>query len=237
VHSLRTHPHANGELLLVGGESHKVGQGGPTMARYERLAAWAARRFDVGPPQYRWSAQDHMPAHGLPMIGRLWPLSDRILTATGYRKWGLAQAAAAADVLRDLVLGRDHPWSGVYDPNRLRVRSGLPSLVKENANVVEHFVLDRVLRRAPADAPLALGEGTVVSHHGRQVALARDDAGELHAVSARCTHLGCIVAYNDAQRSWDCPCHGSRFGIDGGVLEGPAVRPLPPVAGLDRSSG
>jgi glycine/D-amino acid oxidase-like deaminating enzyme/nitrite reductase/ring-hydroxylating ferredoxin subunit len=237
AHSLRAHPHAAGELLLVGGESHKVGQGGPTMPRYERLAAWGARHFEVGPPEYRWSAQDHMSADGLPMIGRLWPLSDRILTATGYGKWGLAQAAAAAHVLRDLALGRDdQPWSDLYDPNRLRVRSGLQSLVKENVNVAERFVLDRVTRRAPADAPLAAGEGRVVSHRGRQVALARDDAGDLHAVSARCTHLGCIVAYNDAERSWDCPCHGSRFGVDGSVLEGPAVGPLPRVPAPGGSS-
>jgi Rieske Fe-S protein len=157
------------------------------------------------------------------MIGRLWPLSDRILTATGYGKWGLAQASAAAEILRDLVLGRDHPWTEVYDPNRVALR-GAADLVKENANVAEHFLLDRVRRRAPADRTLAPGEGRVVSHRGRQVAVARDDAGRPHAVSARCTHLGCIVSYNDAEGSWDCPCHGSRF-----ALEGPAVRPLEPV--------
>lgn len=228
AHSIRTHPHAGEELLLVGGESHKVGQGGPTEPRYERLVAWAAHRFDVGTPRFLWSAQDHLPADGLPMIGRLWPLSDRILTATGYGKWGLAQAGAAAEILRDQVLGRDHRWTAVYDPNRFALR-GAADLVRENANVGEHFLLDRVRRRAPADRPLAPGEGRVVSHRGRQVALARDDAGRSHAVSARCTHLGCIVSYNDAECSWDCPCHGSRFAVDGQVLEGPAVRPLPPV--------
>ena len=229
AHSIRTHPHAGEELLLAGGESHKVGQGGPTEPRYGRLADWAARHFDVGAPRFRWSAQDHVPADRMPMIGRLWPLSDRILTATGYSKWGLAQAGAAAEILRDLVLGRDHPWTPVYDPNRIALRAGAADLIKENANVAERFVLDRVRRRAPADRPLAPGEGMIVSHRGRQLALARDDAGQPHAVSARCTHLGCIVTYNDAERSWDCPCHGSRFGLDGDVLEGPAVRPLPPV--------
>jgi nitrite reductase/ring-hydroxylating ferredoxin subunit len=228
AHSIRTHPHAGEDLLLVGGESHKVGQGGPTEPRYERLVAWAAHRFDVGTPRFLWSAQDHLPADGLPMIGRLWPLSDRILTATGYGKWGLAQAGAAAEILCDQVLGRDHRWTAVYDPNRVPLR-GAPELVRENANVAERFVVDRVRRRAPADRPLARGEGRVVSHRGRQVALARDDAGRSHAVSARCTHLGCIVSYNEAERSWDCPCHGSRFAVDGGVLEGPAVRPLAPV--------
>jgi glycine/D-amino acid oxidase-like deaminating enzyme/nitrite reductase/ring-hydroxylating ferredoxin subunit len=228
AHSIRTHPHAGAEILLIGGESHKVGQGGPTEPRYQRLVDWAERHFDVGAPRFRWSAQDHVPADGLPMIGRLWPLSDRILTATGYGKWGLAQASAAAEILRDLVLGRDHPWTEVYDPNRVALR-GAADLVKEIANVAEHFLLDRVRRRAPADRTLAPGEGRVVSHRGRQVAVARDDAGRPHAVSARCTHLGCIVSYNDAEGSWDCPCHGSRFALDGGVLEGPAVRPLEPV--------
>ena len=228
AHSIRTHPYGGAEMLLVGGESHKVGQGGPTAPRYRRLVDWAERHFDVAAHRFSWSAQDHLPADGLPMIGRLWPLSDRILTATGYGKWGLAQASAAAEILRDLVLGRDHPWTEVYDPNRVALR-GAADLIKENANVAEHFVLDRVRRRAPADRALSPGEGRVVSHRGRQVALARDDAGRPHAVSARCTHLGCIVSYNDAERSWDCPCHGSRFALDGGVLEGPAVRPLAPV--------
>jgi glycine/D-amino acid oxidase-like deaminating enzyme/nitrite reductase/ring-hydroxylating ferredoxin subunit len=223
--SLRAHPVDGRELLIVGGEGHKVGHGGDTRERYATLEHFAREHFAVAGVEYRWSSQDNMPADGLPFVGRLWRLSDRLHTATGFRKWGLAQAPPAAELLRDLVLGRPNPLARVYDPHRVSLR-GAPSLVKENADVALRFVGDRVAKRAAASRPLAAGEGRVVSRRGRQVALARDDAGELHAVSARCTHLGCIVSFNAAERSWDCPCHGSRFALDGDVLQGPAVRPL-----------
>jgi glycine/D-amino acid oxidase-like deaminating enzyme/nitrite reductase/ring-hydroxylating ferredoxin subunit len=225
--SLRSHPVDGRELLIVGGEGHKVGQGGDTRERYAALERFAGEHFDVEAVEYRWSAQDNMPADGLPYIGPLWPLSSRLYTATGFRKWGLAQAPPAAELLRDLILDRPNPLRDVYDPRRLELR-GAPSLIKENADVALHLVGDRVRKRAAATDDLAPGEGHVVSRRGRQVAVARDDAGTLQAVSARCTHLGCIVGFNAAERSWDCPCHGSRFGLDGRVLQGPAVSPLSP---------
>jgi glycine/D-amino acid oxidase-like deaminating enzyme/nitrite reductase/ring-hydroxylating ferredoxin subunit len=223
--SLRSHPVDDGELLIVGGEGHKVGHGGDTREHYAALEAFAREHFDVAGVPFRWSSQDNMPADGLPFIGRLWPLSRHLYVATGFRKWGLAQAAPAAELLRDLIAGRDNPLREVYDPQRIEV-SGAPSLAKENADVALRFFGDRIVNRAPASSPPGPGEGKIVSRSGRQVALARDDDGALHAVSARCTHLGCILAWNAAERSWDCPCHGSRFGVDGDVLQGPAVKPL-----------
>jgi Rieske Fe-S protein len=228
AHTIRAHDLGDRELLIVGGESHKVGQGGDTAARYRRLVGWARERFGAERALYRWSTQDNMPIDGLPYIGRLWPFSDRLLVATGYRKWGLAQAAVAADILCDAVLGEDNPWSRLYDPGRTKPLAGASDFVKENANVAFHFIADRLTRRSRASTPLRPGEGRVVSARGRQVAVSRDEDDRLHAVSARCTHLGCIVAWNPAERSWDCPCHGSRFARDGRVLMGPAVRPLAP---------
>jgi Rieske Fe-S protein len=226
AHTIRAHPVDGGELLIVGGESHKTGQGGDTAARYRRIEAWARERFDVDTAEYRWSTQDYMPADGLPFIGRLWPFSDRVLTATGFKKWGLAQAAAAAEVLRDAVLGQHNPLAELYDPNRLNLRAAATGVLKEGLDDGAHLVVDRVFRRARASTALRPGEARVVSHRGRQLAVARDDSGRVHAVSARCTHLGCIVAWNSAERSWDCPCHGSRFAVDGSVLQGPAVNRL-----------
>jgi glycine/D-amino acid oxidase-like deaminating enzyme/nitrite reductase/ring-hydroxylating ferredoxin subunit len=223
--SVRAHPHGDGELLIVGGEGHKVGHGGDTRPRYAALEAWAREHFDVREVTHRWSSQDNMPSDGLPYIGRLWPLSSSLYVATGFKKWGLAQAAPAADLLRDLIAGRENPLAEVYDPQRLEVR-GLPSLAKENADVALRFFGDRVRERSSASTPPAPGEGKIVARRGRQIAVARDEDGTLHAVSARCTHLGCIVAWNSAERSWDCPCHGSRFAVDGDVLQGPAVKPL-----------
>jgi Rieske Fe-S protein len=214
-------------VLIVGGEGHKVGQGGDHGARYRTLAAFAEDNWSVEEVLYRWSSQDNMPVDGVPFVGKLTPRSRASYTATGFRKWGLAMGAASGAMLTDAILGRENEWLSVFDPNRLNPLPAAKDLVTENTNVAFHFFADRLTKRA-ADSTdgLAPGEGKVASRHGHQVALAKDDDGVVHAVSARCTHLGCIVSWNDAERSWDCPCHGSRFAVDGSVLEGPAVHDL-----------
>jgi Rieske Fe-S protein len=233
--SLRAQPVADGELVLIGGESHKTGTDDP-VARYGRLEAFAREHFDVAEVAYRWATQDYVPSDGMPYVGRLWPFSDRILTATGFKKWGMANGTAAAIMLSDRIGGRENPWAGTFDPMRLNARS-LPSMLKENAQDGFYFFADRLRKRTAADQ-VAPGEGRVVGSGLGQTAVYRDDAGTAHAVSARCTHLGCIVSWNGAERTWDCPCHGSRFGVDGKVVQGPAVSPLaaaePPAgAGAD----
>jgi len=225
AHSLRTAPREGGELLLVGGGSHKTGQA-DTAERYRGLEAYARERFDVESIDYRWATQDNMPVDGLPFIGRMWPFSGRILTATGYRKWGLAIGTSAGALLSDLVQGRPNAWAGPFDTKRLNLRASATDLAKENVNVALRFFGDRLAKRGGSARDLAPGEGRIVGNGPRQVAAYRDDAGRLHGVAARCTHLGCIVAWNGGDRTWDCPCHGSRFAHDGRVLHGPAVKPL-----------
>ena len=228
--SIRGVPMSDGtgeELLLVGGEGHKTGTESDTELRYERLEAFAREHWDVRAVEHRWSAQDPSTPDLLPYVGRVTPRSDKVLMGTGFAKWGLTNGTAAALLLADLCLGREAMWADLFDPNRITLRQSLPTLVKENAQVAARFVGDRL--RHPQRRPigdLGPGEGAIVEHDGEEVAAARDDGGTLHAVSARCTHLGCLVAWNDAERSWDCPCHGSRFGLDGTVLEGPAVHRL-----------
>ena len=225
--SIRFHQVQGRELLIVGGEGHKVGQGGPTSPRYRALEAFAREHFAIDEVTHRWSTQDNFSADGAPLIGKLTPRSRWTWTATGFRKWGLAMGAAAAEMITDAIAGRDNPWARFFDTNRLTPLASSMDLAKENANVGFHFVVDRITRRSADSAEdLRPGEGKVASRHGRQVAISRDDDGALHAVSARCTHLGCIVNWNDAERSWDCPCHASRFAPDGSVLQGPAVHPL-----------
>jgi glycine/D-amino acid oxidase-like deaminating enzyme/nitrite reductase/ring-hydroxylating ferredoxin subunit len=225
AHSLRAVPTAGGERLLVGGESHKTGQDDP-VARYAALEHWARGRFEVEAVEQRWSAHDHVPHDGLPFVGRLWPFGEETLTATGFRKWGLAMGTSAAAILADQALGRENRWGRSFDPNRLGFRHGLGSFVKQNADDGARFLADRVLKRRRGD-DLAPGEGAIVGAGLAQKAVYRDESGALHSFPARCTHLGCIVSFNGAERSWDCPCHGSRFdAVDGSVLEGPAVSPL-----------
>jgi nitrite reductase/ring-hydroxylating ferredoxin subunit len=226
--SIRTHPVDGRELLLVGGEGHKVGQGHPTAPRYRTLWEFAREHWHPRDVRYRWSTQDNLPVDGLPYIGRLTPRSRTTHIATGFRKWGLAMGVTAGAILADAVLGRSSPYASAFDPNRVPPRSSLTDLVSENANVGFHFFADRLTRRGRASAELKPGEGRVVTRGGRQIAVSRDRDGVLRSVSARCTHLGCIVDFNDAEQSWDCPCHASRFALDGTVLQGPAVHPLGP---------
>lgn len=225
--SIRSCPLGGEELLILGGEGHKVGQGGPTTPRYEALERSAREHFGAREIVHRWSSQDNMPADGVPFVGKLTPRSRGTYVATGFRKWGLAMGAAAAQMIADAIASRENPWRRLFDPQRVNAGAAAADLLKENANVGFHFFADRITRRAADELDeLAAGQGKVVSRHGRQVAVSKDDAGVVRAVSARCTHLGCIVAWNDAERSWDCPCHGSRFAANGEILQGPAVSPL-----------
>jgi glycine/D-amino acid oxidase-like deaminating enzyme/nitrite reductase/ring-hydroxylating ferredoxin subunit len=229
--SLRSLRWRGEELLLVGGESHEAGHG-EAADKFEALARYAHERFDVTGFEHRWSAHDFMPEDGLPYIGRLWPLSDRVLTATGMRKWGLAMGTAAARMLADEITGQPNEWAAVFDPRRLPPLSSAPKLLKHNAEAGVFFFGDRA-RRGHGTVDLAPGEGRVIAEGLGQRAVHRDHAGVLHAVSARCTHLGCIVRWNAAERTWDCPCHGSRFEATGAVLTGPATQQLEPRAATE----
>jgi len=162
---------------------------------------------------------------GVPFVGRHDPLSSGVWVATGFRKWGLAMGTAAAELLAAQIAGREHAWTELFDPQRVRPRASASSFVTENANVALRFFGDRVTKRGEVDE-IGSGEGRIVGEGLGQRAVYRDDDGTLHELSARCTHLGCIVNWNTAERTWDCPCHGSRFAASGEVIEGPAVRPL-----------
>jgi glycine/D-amino acid oxidase-like deaminating enzyme/nitrite reductase/ring-hydroxylating ferredoxin subunit len=225
--SIRSHPVPEGEILIVGGEGHKTGQGGDTLARYQALERFAREHWDVESVEYQWASQDNEAVDHMPYIGRFAPHTRRLYTATGFRKWGLAQGVAAAMILEDLILERDNPWASPYDPGRMKPLASAKDLVKENANVATRFVGDRLTKRGRRDASeLAPGEGDIAQLGGEKVAAFRDEDGALHAVTPICTHLGCQVNWNSGDRSWDCPCHGSRFSPDGEILHGPAVRPL-----------
>jgi Rieske Fe-S protein len=215
-----------GDLLILGGEGHTTGSGAATPERYRRLEAFAREHWDVDAVTHRWSAQDPVPYDHLPLIGPYSPLSSRLYVATGFMKWGLTGATMAAAVLSDLLAGRENEWAGRFDPNRVSLRSA-PQLAQLNAKVGVHFVGDRLLPArtgSPDDVPA--GEARVVRDGLGKTGVYRDEAGAVHAVSLRCTHLGCLLRFNQAETSWDCPCHGSRFDVDGNVLEGPAVHPL-----------
>jgi glycine/D-amino acid oxidase-like deaminating enzyme/nitrite reductase/ring-hydroxylating ferredoxin subunit len=227
-HSVRTAPYRTGQVLgIVLGEHYRPGDAPDVERRHHALAEWALRRVGLERVAYRWSAQDNTTVDRIPYIGRYSRLGERLWVATGFGQWGMTNGTLSGLILRDLVTGRDNPWASLYDPARLAVRQSFTGFVKDNATVAEHFVVDRLQAlRGPGPEDLAPGEAAVGTVRGRLAALRRDRDGRVTALSARCTHLGCTVAFNDDEQSWDCPCHGSRFGLDGSVLQGPATEPL-----------
>lgn len=217
-----------GDLLIVGGESHPAGARGVDGERYQRLEDFARKHWDVTEVSHRWSAQDPTSYDQLPVIGRYTPVSSRVFVASGFMKWGLTGGTMAAAILTDLISATQHePWAGRFSPYRASLRA-LPRLAKMNAKVGASLVGDRIVpAEVSSAADVPAGEARVLRHGLAKVGAFREPDGTLHAVSLRCTHLGCLLRFNGAERSWDCPCHGSRFDVDGAVLEGPAVRPLP----------
>jgi glycine/D-amino acid oxidase-like deaminating enzyme/nitrite reductase/ring-hydroxylating ferredoxin subunit len=223
-----TRPWIDGDRrgLIVVGENHPTGHGEAGPGKWGALERWAREHFDVESFEYRWSAQDYTTVDEIPYVGRS-PRMTRTFVATGFKKWGLTNGTAAAQVLTDLIAGRDNPWVQVFDATRIGDADTVKKLVEENVHVGKRFVKDRVARlRADTVAHLQPGDGGMVEIDGDTVGAYRDATGAVHAVSITCTHMGCTLHWNGAETSWDCPCHGSRFATDGGVLNGPAVESL-----------
>jgi glycine/D-amino acid oxidase-like deaminating enzyme/nitrite reductase/ring-hydroxylating ferredoxin subunit len=220
--SLRSH----GDVLIVGGEGHSTGSGKANPERFDSLESFARRHWDVEAVTHRWSAHDPVPYDHLPVIGPYRPGSKRLWVSSGFMKWGLASATFAAMIVADRIGGRTSPWADTFAPTRLSPRSA-----HELAELGAKFTIDLVGDRVRPPHALSAdgvpkGEARVLPDGLGKKGVYRDEHGALHAVSLRCTHLGCLVRFNSAERSWDCPCHGSRFAVDGSVLEGPAVEPL-----------
>ncbi|MCP8617352.1 FAD-dependent oxidoreductase [Salirhabdus salicampi] len=218
----------NGEkLILVGGDRHKVGHGINTMKHYEALQQFAEDVLGIKEFKYRWSTQDLTTLDKIPYIGNITSNDPYVLVATGYRKWGMSNSIAGSLLLRDIIMKRDNPAREVYDPGRFNIDPDVKSFAKYNTDVATHLVQGKVQAPNKFDASdLPNGEATVLTVNGERSGAYRDENGQLHVVDTTCTHMGCEVEWNNAERSWDCPCHGSRFNYKGDVVDGPAEKPL-----------
>jgi len=217
----------NGEkLVLIGGEGHKTGQGISTIKHYEALEAFSAETFGIKEIPYRWSAQDLVTLDKIPYIGHITSSHPNIFVATGYRKWGMTNGTAAALLIRDLIMKKENPYSGLYTPSRFNADPSIKNFITQNADVAKHLIQGKleIVNGRPED--LSNDEGAVVTVNGKRAGAYRDDKGSLHIVDTTCTHMGCELEWNSGERTWDCPCHGSRFSINGSVVEGPAEKPL-----------
>lgn len=223
--SLRTAHHGGRDVLLAGGNGHVVGRQSHTRGHVDDLIRWTQQHFPGAEPTHTWSAQDYEPAGAVPYVGPVLPGEKRILVATGFNKWGMTNGVAAALALSASILGGDNPWAKDLYKSRISGRDAA-STAGTNLSVGLEMLsgwlggLTRTTQTAPPE-----GQGTVVRENSRPVGICTVDSAT-HRVSAVCTHLGGVLSWNDAEGSWDCPLHGSRFSAEGKVLEGPAVKDL-----------
>jgi Rieske Fe-S protein len=215
------------DYVIYGGEDHKTGQADDAGARFERLAAALAELVPGTQTSHRWSGQVVETADGLPFIGETAPGQ---FVATGFAGNGLTFGTLAAMMACDAVVGRANPWHGLFDPDRTNLRAGLWNYLRENKDYPYYLIRDRFAgAEGRFTREIPRGSGRILEQNGRRVAAYRDFDGSVRLLSPTCTHLGCYVRWNDAERTWDCPCHGSRFSPDGHVLSGPAETPLNPA--------
>ena len=218
------------DILIVGGEDHKTGQAADTEDRFVRLEQWTRERFPmIERVDYRWSGQVIEPVDYMAYIGKNPGGDEHIWIATGDSGNGMTHGTIAGIILNELVQGRKHQWARFYDPSRVRLRA-TPEFVKENVNVAEQYK-DWFTGGGAGDvAAIKPGEGAIIGRGRGKIAVYRDERGDIHQLSAVCTHLYCIVHWNDTERTWDCPCHGSRFDPYGKVVNGPAIVGLSPAS-------
>jgi glycine/D-amino acid oxidase-like deaminating enzyme/nitrite reductase/ring-hydroxylating ferredoxin subunit len=225
--SVRTMRDGDRLYLNVGGNGHKLGEADDAQAKYDELEQFLRRYWpDADEVAYRWSTHDYMPHDQVPYVGHLGRTTQHLYTATGFNKWGMTNGTAAAMMIADSILGRANPWLELFDAKRLPPKSALPRYLKENAIAGYHLVADRLRpgEKGSADE-VRPGEGAIVGRL-RKTAVYREDDGLLHELSPVCRHLWCIVDWNPAERTWDCPCHGSRYAADGRAIEGPTTKDL-----------
>jgi glycine/D-amino acid oxidase-like deaminating enzyme/nitrite reductase/ring-hydroxylating ferredoxin subunit len=221
-----TNPSGNYDLLIVGGEDHKTGQADDIEERYNRLEAWTRERFpQIEAIEYRWSGQVMEPVDYLGFIGQNPLDSSNVYIATGDSGHGMTHGTIAGMLLTDLIQGRTNAWSSIYDPSRVTV-SAASEFIKENVNVAAQYTDWVTGGDIKSVEELAPGTGAVMRDGLTKIAAYKDETGTVYQCSATCTHLGCVVNWNNSEKSWDCPCHGSRFDPYGKVLNGPAIKDL-----------
>lgn len=226
MHSLRGFETGGRSYLVAIGDRFATGKDEDVRRRLAELDGFVRAHFAFGSIDYAWAAQHFRAADALPYIGTARG-SDKVHIATGFFTDGLVYGTLAAMIIADRILGRENPWARTYEATRIAPMKSAKGTVKETLNVVAHLAQDYLMNRhAAALERIAPGAGGLIDTDQGTVAVYRDPQGRVSAVSARCTHMGCRVHWNEVERTWDCPCHGSRFDTGGAVIEGPALAPL-----------
>jgi len=225
-HSIRSYEIDGRKYLVVIGEEHKTGQQEAGVDYFQKVEAYTRSHFEIDAIEYRWSAQNYRPADGLPYIGKTLT-SESVYLATGFGTNGLLYGPLAAAIISDELLGVENRWARIYQAGRFNPLKGGATFIEENLNVATQYVKDYLIPgRSEKLQDIKPGEGMMVKVKGEKTAVYLDEDDRLKGVSPVCTHLGCIVHWNRLEKSWDCPCHGSRFDTEGEVIEGPAFSAL-----------
>lgn len=227
LYSVRPYRTEQGNFLLVLDASHKLGHTIHTEESFKKVEEYLRSHFEVDRIEYTWAAQNYKAADKIPFIGTS-PLEKNIFIATGFAADGLTYGTLASMIISDAILGKENQWARIYDPKRFTPVASAKRFAKENIDVATHLLKDYLFKGTEKELrEVRSGEGKIVEVDNKKVAAYRDEQDQLHLVSPVCTHMGCLVHWNNGEKSWDCPCHGSRFSVDGEVLEGPAFDPLP----------
>jgi glycine/D-amino acid oxidase-like deaminating enzyme/nitrite reductase/ring-hydroxylating ferredoxin subunit len=224
---LRLEPQRDHDLVIFGGADHKTGQAPDTRECFERIEQALDALIPGAEITHRWSGQVIETADGLPYIGML---VDHQFVASGFAGNGMTFGTLGGMMAADAIAGRRNPWADLFDPGRTKIIGAAWDYLKENKDYPYYMIRDRFAgARSRSLRAVRRGSGQVLDLDGTLAAVYRDEAGSLEIRSATCTHMGCVVEWNQAEQTWDCPCHGSRFETDGTVLAGPAGSPLPEV--------
>lgn len=229
-HYYRTQEIEGQTLLIAGGEDHKTGHEEDTGECFSRLENYVRKYFDVETAYYSWSSQYYEPVDGFPYIGKLPGSSGKIFTATGFRGNGMIFGTISSQILSDLIVTGSSKYENAFSPSRIKPIADFADFVKENAVVAYDFIKDKLFaEKINSLAEVKEGEAKVVKYEGESYALYKETNGKVHLVKSTCPHAKCEVRWNSAELSWDCPCHGSRFNVNGKLLTGPTVKDLPRV--------
>lgn len=232
----RSTPSDKGELTIVSGAGHKTGHEPDTLKFYEKLDRHARDHFNVSSVDYHWSTEDYITMDQVPYIGKAEPKSKGVYVATGFMKWGMTIGTVAAMIISDDVLGKGNAWSSFFDPSRrMPVLESTKEFIGTNISVAKDLLSGRISRpKSMKPSELEMGEGKILNVDGKKIAAYKDEKGEVYAVSPVCLHLGCQVNWNNADKTWDCPCHGSRYAFDGKMIHGPALGDLEEYGDLEK---
>ncbi|WP_409250732.1 FAD-dependent oxidoreductase [Bacillus sp. SCS-153A] len=225
-YSLRSTKENHDQIIFIGGQGHSAGHKEDTMDSYEKLYKFGNEMFDIEEVLYRWSSQDQIPLDRVPYIGKYSMLHDNIFVATGFQKWGMSNGTLAGMIIRDHILDRENSYSELFSPGRHDMVHHMKKTAKMGQHSAKMMVEDKMDKPDKSVDDLGADEGAIVTLNGKRTGAYKDKSGTIHLVDTTCTHMGCEVRWNNGERSWDCPCHGSRFQYDGEVIEGPTTKPL-----------